>query len=128
MSEFPYERAAIILAESELYGDLSTSNRWGITDRTIRNYRARAVSDSKLSCLFQIKRQLLEREWINDATRTLKTGLNRLNQLIPVATASDAATIHAIAGAIKIVGELKIASDALSEPTSYQSSERAQTY
>lgn len=120
MSQFPYEKAAIILAEAELYGDKRVSLRWGITDRTIRNYRARAVEDPQLSSLFQLKSQLLEREWTADATKALKVSLDKLIELVKDDGKPE--QIHAVAGAIKIVGELKIASDALSEPAPYQSS------
>ena len=56
-------------------------------------------------------------DWQADATRCLKVGLNRLTEIIPVAeTEEDGKVIYAIAGAMKVVGELKLASDALTDP------------
>jgi hypothetical protein len=112
-----YERAAIILAEADLFGDRQIAARWGIGDRTVRNYRTRAVSDSKLSSLYQLKKQLITRDWQTDATRALKVGLDKITHLIR--DDGEPAQIHAVAGAIKIIGELKIASEALSDTGSY---------
>lgn len=122
--KFPYEKASIVIAEAEIFGDKNTLARWGINQSTLWRWRDRRLSDSKLHESALLKTRMLLVDWQTDATRTLKTGLNRLNELIPVATANDAATIHAIAGACKIIGELKIASDALSEPAPYQPSQR----
>lgn len=123
--KFPYEKASIVIAEAEIFGDKNTLARWGINQSTLWRWRDRRLSDPKLHENALLKTRMLLVDWQTDATRTLKTGLLRLNELIPQATANDAATIHAIAGACKIIGELKIASDALSEPAPYQSSERA---
>jgi hypothetical protein len=123
--KFPYEKASTILAEAELFGDDATAKRWGITTRTIYNYRDRATSDAKLSESFILKKRVLLVNWQADATKTIKVGLSELNRRIPIARSEeDAKVIHAIAGAIKIVGELKIASDALSEPESSVSDSR----
>lgn len=111
--KFPIERAATILAEADLFGDDRTAKRWGITTRTIYNYRNRAQSDAKLSESFTLKKRMLLVDWQADATRCIKVSLAKLTELIPEATKEDADVIHAIAGALKIVGELKIAYDAL---------------
>lgn len=64
---------------------------------------------------------MLIADWQQDAVKTIKVGLNELNRRIPMAaTEEDAKVIHAIAGAVKIVGELKITGEALSgEPATY---------
>ena len=124
--KFPYEKASSILAEAELFGDDATAKRWGITSRTIYNYRGRSASDPKLSESFTLKKRILMIDWQSDATKTIKVGLTELNRRMPLAaTEEDAKVIHAIAGACKIVGELKIAYEALSEPVDHQSSQHA---
>ena len=128
MQKFPYEKASMAIAEADIFGDKNTIVRWGINQSTLWRWRDRALHDSKLHESATLKRRMLLVDWQTDATKTLRVGMTRLNELIPIAKAEDAPTIHAIAGAIKIIGELKIASEALSEPTSYQPSERAQAY
>lgn len=112
--ELNYEKAAMVLVESDFFGDEEVATRWGITTRTIRNYRNRLAIDPQLSALFQVKRQLFAASWIDDASKTLKISLGELSRRVRIATnEEDAKVIHAIAGAAKIVGELKIAHDAL---------------
>ena len=124
---FNYERAAMILVEADFFGDKETASRWGITDRSIRNYRSRLAEDRQLSALFQVKRQLFSASWVDDAAKTLKVGLAELNKRIPTARdEDDAKIIHAIAGAVKIVGELKIGHEALiDEPEHRQQGQSA---
>ncbi|MEM6839745.1 MAG: hypothetical protein AAF609_23275 [Cyanobacteria bacterium P01_C01_bin.120] len=109
------ERASAILAEAELFGDGQTCEKWRITRQTLHNYRVRLTQDDELLQLFTLKKRILVADWQSDATKCLKIGLSRLTQLIPQATSEDADTIHAIVGAVKIVGELKITSEALLE-------------
>ncbi|ARV58044.1 hypothetical protein BZZ01_04810 [Nostocales cyanobacterium HT-58-2] len=111
--EFPYERAAVVLAESELFGDKQTAKRWGISDRTIRNYRTRMSEDEHLAALFHLKKEALTKDWQSDATKALKVSLNKLVELVQDNGKPD--QIHAVAGAVKIVGELKIAFEALTD-------------
>lgn len=115
--KFPYEKASIVLAEADIFGDDATAKRWGITTRTIYNYRDRATLDPKLSESFILKKRMLLVDWQTEATKTIRIALNTLNTRIPTATTEeDAKVIHAIAGACKVIGELKLASDALNEP------------
>ena len=112
-----YEKAAAILVESDFFGDDEVATRWGVTTRTIRNYRMRLVEDPQLSSLFQIKRQLFAASWVDDASKTLKIALDELSKRVRTAQCEeDAKVIHAIAGAAKIVGELKITHAALMDP------------
>lgn len=112
--KFSRERASMILAEAEFFGDNQILSKWGITRQTLHNYRVRLQTDDELLQLFTLKKRLLTADWQADATKTLKVGLNELNRRMPIAECEeDAKVIHAIAGAIKIVGDLKITSDAL---------------
>ena len=79
---FSYERAATILAEAELFGEKQVAQRWGISVRTIKNYRKRMESDKQLSAFFLEKKELLTVDWSKDATDCLRTGLRTLTNLI----------------------------------------------
>jgi len=111
------ERCALILAEADLFGDEITARRWGVTARSIRNYRTRASTDPKFFEVFREKKQMLLSNWQEDATKTIRACLAELNQKIPLAqTEEDAKVILAIAQACKVVGELKLMNDAIAEP------------
>lgn len=121
--KFPYERASSILAEAEIFGDKRTASRWRVSERTIGNYRARASEDAKLSESFLLKKRMLLLDWQQDATKSLRIGLATLQELTALRDEPDennrvrtkglADEIHATAGALKIVGELKIQYEAL---------------
>lgn len=114
--KFSRERASMILAEAEIFGDNQILSKWGITRQTLHNYRVRMQSDDELLHLFTLKKRMLLIDWQQDATKCIKVGLSELQKRMPVAASEeDAKLIHAIAGAVKIVGELKIASDALAD-------------
>jgi hypothetical protein len=118
--KFPYERASMAIAEADIFGDKAALDKYGINQSTLWRWRDRASSDSKLHESALLKRRMLLVDWQQDATKTLKVGLTELNRRLPLAdTEEDAKVIHAIAGAIKIVGELKITGEVLSEPASY---------
>lgn len=110
-SQFSYEKTASVLAETEYSDDTSVSKRWGISERTIKRWRAKALLDEKLSLLVNQKKALLAQSWQEDASKCMKIALTKLTELIK--HDGDPKQIHAIAGAIKIVGELKLGYEVL---------------
>ena len=110
------DRASMMLAEAEYFGDRFACDKWQITSRCLYNYRAKLKTDKTLSDLFTLKKRILAIDWKSSTVKTLKITCERLNRLIPTATKEDADLIHAIVGAAKIFGELNIAFEALSEP------------
>ena len=114
--KYTAERASNILAEADFFGDSKTCQKWEITSQTLRNYRSRVKDDDELLQLLALKKRLLVTGWQEDAVKTIRVVLNQIQDRVKVAsTEEDAKVIHAISGALKIVGELKIAADALSE-------------
>lgn len=106
------ERASQILVEAEFSGDLPTAEKWGISDRTIRNYRYRLESDPVFAKLFREKRALFCRSWIEKSAEVLVVGADQLKARMKVAQSEvDAKLLHAIAGVCKIMGELNIAAN-----------------
>lgn len=103
------------IAEADIFGDRRVIDKYGINQSTLWRWRDRENSDAKLHENALLKRRMLLIDWQQDATKCLKVGLDKLTAIIPVATKEDADVIHAIAGAMKIVGELRIAHDALSD-------------
>ncbi len=112
--KFPYEKAATILAECDFFGDKQASERWGVDVRTIRNYRARLSEDKHLTSLYLTKKQLLVSGWQQDLTKCLNIALQKLTELI-LDRDSEPRRITALTNAVKVVGELQIAADVLSD-------------
>lgn len=77
------ERAARILVEAEAIGnDRKASEKLGITDRTIRNYRTALESDPELSALFRKYAAAESRSWHLARTRALRIANQRAVQLL----------------------------------------------
>ena len=112
--KFPYERAATILAECEIFGDTKTSQRWDISKKTIGRYRKRMESDEQLSSLVLQKRKLLASNWSLNTTKCLNSSLEELISLVEDRE-SDSRRILAITNLVKVVGELRIAADVLED-------------
>lgn len=113
--KFPYEKAAIVIAEADIFGDKYALEKWGINRSTLWRWRDRAQSDFDLHQNATLKKRMLLAGWQEDATNTIKIALSELNRRIPLAaTEDDARMIHAISGALKVVGELKIGADVIS--------------
>lgn len=100
-----YPRLALILVEALFFGDKRTAQRWGITGRTIVNYRYRLAEDEELSRLFYLKKTEFESNWAKDIPAAIMAGISFLGE---AAKQNDYSPemIHAIAGAVKILAEV----------------------
>lgn len=108
MPRTDYDRLATILVEAAYYGDAKTAERWGITDRTIQNYRGRLDNDSELSSFFVLKKQAFENEWANEIPAAIRSALRFIVRAGEEANPKDPEAIHAVAGALKIVTEVEL--------------------
>lgn len=104
-------RAAEVLVDAHFLGVVRAAAKWGVTDRTVQNYRARLANDVELARLFVERRTQAAREWHDERLRFLKSGLAKLDEL--VSKASKPSDITAVANAVKVVGELQVAEDVL---------------
>ncbi len=103
-----------ILAECEFESDEAVAQRWGISRRTITRARGRLAEDKALSHIVSKNLEIMRSQWAINATRNLIIGLEELSRRYQIAASKeDAECIEAIAGALKVVGELKIADEAL---------------
>ncbi|GEM83626.1 hypothetical protein [Meiothermus hypogaeus] len=108
MPAFNPERAAAILAEAVTAGDLETCRKYGISPRTLRNYRARLAHDPHLAAFFRSKRQALEGDWVTEVRRSILEGLRFLRLTTQRADPSDPRAVTAIAEALKVMFELEM--------------------
>lgn len=103
------DRAAMILAEAEIAGDVPTCAKWDITRQTLHNYRVKLKTDDELLQLLTLHRRLLTCEWVNDAVRAIKVAAAEVSRRMPIATTEEEAKIiTAIASTAKTFGDLQI--------------------
>ena len=105
MPRLRYELAARIIAEAEFSPDKLVCDRYGITPRTLQRYRVQMAEDPKLSDCVASQKEALESEWVSDAIRTMRCQFRFLRKAAQQADAKDPAAIHAIAGAMKLLGD-----------------------
>jgi hypothetical protein len=112
MSSFQPERAARVLLDALTMGDGPAAEKHGITTRTVQNHRDRLATDPAFSLLFQSLKAKEDSDWRTVRLRFLRKAIAKLETLVEGATSPD--RIRDTAEAIRVVGELQIASDALS--------------
>ncbi len=109
VAKFPYEKAILAIAEADLYGDSHACEKYGISRQTLWRWRDRARNEPTMSQGVTKKKKLLLHDWQGDAAKTLKTGLSELNRRFQGARdKDDAMVITAIAGAVKVIGDIKL--------------------
>lgn len=111
MPEFDRQRAAEVLVDAHVLGTRAAAEKWSVTSRTIRNYQARLLNDVELAQLFAAKLKVAEKAWQGERLRFLRNALTKLDKL--VAKATKPSDIDSVARAVKVVGELQVASDVL---------------
>lgn len=111
MPEFDRIRAAEVLVDAHLLGTPRAAEKWGVNPRTVRNYQGRLSDDVELARLYAAKLKRAEEDWRTERLRFLRNGLAKLDELVRLAT--EPKEISAVAQAVKVVGELQVASDVL---------------
>lgn len=106
MSALDHDRVALILVEALFLGNVRAAEKWGITDRTIRNYRSRLKDDTALSDCFRMKKAEYEQNWVSDIPAAIKVGTQFLIKAFQEADHTQPEVIHAVAGAMKILAEI----------------------
>jgi hypothetical protein len=105
------DRVALILVEAAFFGDKGTIKKWGITRQTVYNYRQLLNTNSDLLHKFTLKKREFESNWANEIPASIIAGINFLGQAAKEADPKNPDTIHAIAGAVKILAEVGLAKE-----------------
>lgn len=106
MTRFKYEFASIVLVEAAFFGDKPTAAKYGVSLRSIHNYRKRLNEDTKLAELFRIKKDQMEQEWAEEMPAAIRASIEFLRKAATEAKTTDPDVIHAIAGALKILSDV----------------------
>ena len=111
-NHFNAERAASILVEAAYKGDKRTASAWGMTTRTLRNWRTRLQADAEFSQLFQHKREQAEKNWAADAPLTIRAAMDFLKHAAQTGKPTPE-MVHAVAGAMKLVADATLTKQVL---------------
>lgn len=113
MPAFNYELASTVLVEAAYQGDKVTAKKYGITERTIRNYRKRLDEDKRLSAFFQDKKERMEQRWADELPGAIRAAINYLQGAAQDADRRNPDAIHAVAGALKILSDVALTKEVL---------------
>lgn len=98
----------MILAESHIYGDILTAQKWSITTRTIRNFRLKMAKDTLLQNRFNELRHKAIQNWTEAIPPAIKAALDFIRRASIAGDVKDPKMLYAVVGAFKILSEIQI--------------------
>lgn len=110
-----YERAAAALIDAAFTTDQQSCDKYGITTRTLRNYRTMLAEDAAFSAFFQKKKDSFDAAWVDELPKTLKKSIVLIAECTDAIRADarmkkNPAVLAAIAGAMKLCAEVYMTS------------------
>lgn len=108
--KFDRDKAIRILVDAVQLGDAKACERHKVTVRTLQNYRKRLDGNPELSQAFAQKKKQSDLEWDAQRRAFLAEGFAKVRELIKEA---GLANIRDVVGALKVAGELQVASETL---------------
>lgn len=112
------ELAAAVLIEAVFTTDADACAKFGISLRSLQNYRKLLHSDTELAAIFATKKVLFDRAWADDLLRALKNAAMFLVEATTEARNNITAQttpemIAAVAGALKLCADIHLTSKVL---------------
>jgi hypothetical protein len=99
-----------VITDAAILGNEHAAKKHGIAERSVQRYKNRCAQDPELAAMVAAKKKKIDDDWRDEAVSFLRTAVAKLEKLVATATGEQ---IREVAGAIKIVGELTVARDAL---------------
>lgn len=113
---FPYTRAALVLAEAEVFGDKKAREKHGVPRRTLWDWRQRAKKEPKLAERVSQEIQELLRGWRNDTILGYRAAIaTNIDFLKSIKPNGDPKTLLALNDTLRAYGDLVVANVVLEE-------------
>ncbi len=103
----------MILVEAAFFGDAKAAHHYGITTRTIRNYRNLLENNEEISAIFLQKQQEFELNWVSRIPKAIIAGIEFINRAAQTADPANPYAISAMADAIKALAEIGLTKEIL---------------
>lgn len=101
------ERWATLLVEAVTLGDKAACERAGVSAKTLQRARAAVLNDAELSRVVREKKTLSDAQWADELPGAIRQTIAWIQRAAdPGAVLPDADTIHAMAGALKILTDV----------------------
>ncbi|GIW32867.1 hypothetical protein [Meiothermus sp.] len=102
------DRVSTILAEAAFSDDRSVCQRHGITDRTLRRYRARMMNDPRLSAIVREKQARLTEKWADELAPAIGAAIRFLRQACELGDPTSPNMVRAVAESLQALAELDL--------------------
>lgn len=112
---FNYDKAAKVLIDATTMRDCDVARKHGVCEATIGRYRVRMARDAKLREMVAEKKVLQDVRWADKIASAIVSAVDFLDRAAKAADPQDPEAIHAIAGALKMLGEVQMAREMLDE-------------
>lgn len=99
------DRRAEMIVAASLVGDEQACERYHVSKRTLQRYKKQMETDPALALVVARKKSLSEKNWAAQVDETVGAIMGYLKRSAEVATAGDPEVIHAMAGALRMIGE-----------------------
>ena len=101
-------RMALILVHALYSTDKAAAREYGVSERTIENYRKRLGTDVELTEIFILKKAEVEQDWVARIGPAIFSSVDYLEQAAKEISKTDPDAVHAVAGALKILAEISM--------------------
>lgn len=104
--QFSNEVIAMILVEAIFTTEEKAAQKYGISRRSIFNYRNALAADDDLAQIFHTKKQQMMSAWADELPVAMRKAITFIAEASTVANPADPASIAAIAGAMKLCADV----------------------
>jgi len=105
---FNMERAAEVLLEAAISGDAQAAKKYGVSPRSLDNWRKRLNTDPIFSEFFQGKKALRDQAWGDKLPAAYNAILQFLEESAKAASNTDPESIKAMTLALKTLSEIRL--------------------
>jgi hypothetical protein len=126
MPTFNQDRAAKALVDAILMGDQEAAKKYGVSLRTIENWRSRLDTDESFAAFFQDLRQAKDENWAVELPAALSSCINFLKEAGQLANRTDPDAIAAISSAADTLADIAMTQKVVDERLRAARAERAQ--
>lgn len=106
MRIFNSQRAAECLAFADLYGDAKASEKYSISERTVRAYRRRSRENLEFEILVERCRQDIRGKWVDYLPGTLIKTMDFIERATSSLDASKPESLMAVTDALKTIANV----------------------
>lgn len=115
---FNYDFAATVLIGAIYVSDAEACAKYGISVRSLQNYRKRLASDAKLADIFATKKAELDKEWAQEFIVPLRKGAQFLLEAFESCRSDkqyikNPVVIQAVAEAVRLCADVVLTSKAI---------------